>query len=420
MGLFDRLFKKGPTETTYAKMLNGYAPIFSQFGTNVYASDVIQTVLKCIADEMKKLIPTHIRYTDGDPQPIKDNIQNVLDNPNPLMTSSEFLEKITWLLLMNYNVFILPTYYTWKEVKRDESGNLIEIERRRYEALYPIKPMQVDFIQDLSGTLYCKFYFENGETTVIPYEDIIHIKYNYSVNEFMGGDQMGQPDHQAILKTLELNHTLLQGVAKAMKASYAVNGIVKYNTLLDEGKTQKALEEFEQKLLKSESGILPIDMKSEVSMFDKKIALVDKPTLEFVDSKILRMWRVPLPILTGDYTPQQYEAFYQGCLEPIIISISQAFTKKMFTQREKSFGNQIKLYPKELIFMTMDQTLRMIEVLSPTGGLYENEKRTALGMRPDPELNGKRYVSLNWINANDASTYQVGKTDDGADSEDNS
>ena len=85
MGLFDRLFKKGPTETTYAKMLNGYAPIFSQFGTNIYASDVIQTVLKCIADEMKKLIPTHIRYTDGDPQPIKDNIQNVLDNPNLLI-----------------------------------------------------------------------------------------------------------------------------------------------------------------------------------------------------------------------------------------------------------------------------------------------------------------------------------------------
>jgi hypothetical protein len=81
----------------------------------------------------------------------------------------------------------------------------------------------------------------------------------------------------------------------------------------------------------------------------------------------------------------------------------------MFTQRQISFGNKIKLYPKELIFMTMDQTLRMIEVLSPTGGLYENEKRTALGLRPDPELVGQRYVSLNWINANDASTYQVGK-----------
>lgn len=408
MGLFDRLFKKGPSETTYAQMLNGYIPIYSQFGSNIYASDVVQQVLKCIVDELKKLQPTHIRQNDSDPEPIKGNVQNILDNPNPLMTSSEFLEKTCWLLLMNYNAFIIPTYYTWSEKERDESGNMITVERRRYEALWPIKPIQVDFIEDASGKLFCKFYFEDGYNTVIPYEDVIHIKYNYSVNEFMGGDQFGQPDHQAILKTLELNHTLLQGVAKAMKASYAVNGIIQYNTLMDEGKTEKALREFEEKLMKSESGILPIDLKSQVNMFDKKIALVDKPTLEFVDSKILRMWRVPLCILTGDYTPAQYEAFYQACLEPIIISISQAFTKKIFTQRQISFGNKIKLYPKELVFMTMDQTIRMIEVLSPTGALYENEKRAALGMRPDPELIGKRYVSLNWINADDASQYQVG------------
>jgi len=58
--------------------------------------------------------------------------------------------------------------------------------------------------------------------------------------------------------------------------------------------------------------------------------------------------------------------------------------------------------------MTMDQTLRMIEALSPTGALYENEKRTALGLRPSPELIGQRYVSLNWIDANHAAEYQVG------------
>ena len=409
MGLFDRIFRKGPKETKYAKMLSGSIPIFSQFGSNIYASDVVQQVLKCIVDELKKLQPTHIRDNNGDPEPVKGNIQSILDNPNPLMTSSEFLEKVCWLLLMNYNVFIIPTYYTWTEWTTDESGDPIMIERRRYEALWPIKPNEVDFIEDVTGTLYVKFYFDDGSTTVLPYSDVIHVKYNYSVNDFMGGNQFGEPDHNAILKTLELNHTLLQGVAKAMKASYAVNGIVKYNTMLDDGKTEQAIKDFERRLLRSESGILPIDLKTDVNMFNKQVALVDKDTLEFVDSKILRFWRVPLCILSGDYTPQQYEAFYQGCLEPIIISISQAFTKKMFTQRQISFGNKIKLYPKELIFMTMDQTLRMIEVLSPTGGLYENEKRTALGLRPDPELVGQRYVSLNWINANDASTYQVGK-----------
>jgi hypothetical protein len=39
----------------------------------------------------------------------------------------------------------------------------------------------------------------------------------------------------------------------------------------------------------------------------------------------------------------------------------------MFTSREKAFGNKIELYPKELIFMTVEQTLDMIKELSPTG-----------------------------------------------------
>ena len=220
---------------------------------------------------------------------------------------------------------------------------------------------------------------------------------------------MGQPDHEALLDTLELNHNLLQGVAKAMKASYAVNGIVKYNTMLDDGKTTAALQELENKLRNSESGFLPLDIKSEFTPLQKSVALVDEATLKFVDEKILRNFGVPLCILTGDYTKEQYNAFYQKTLEPIIISLSQAFTKKIFTSRERAFGNKIELYPKDLIFMTVEQTLEMIKELSPTGGLFENEKRTALGLRPLPELAGKRYMSLNWIDANNAAEYQVGK-----------
>ena len=383
--------------------MNGFAPIYSQFGTNIYASDVVQQAVKCIVDEMKKLNPTHVRYINNDPVPItKGSVQEVLGNPNQLMTTSEFLEKTMWLLMLNYNAFIVPTYYVWTD---PETG----AERRYYDGLYPINPTQVDFIEDAAGRLFVKFFFWNGYTTTLAYNDIIHIRYNYSVNEYMGGNVMGQPDHEALLDTLELNQNLLQGVAKAMKASYAVNGIVKYNTMLDDGKTTAALQELENKLRNSESGFLPLDIKSEFTPLQKSVALVDEATLKFVDEKILRNFGVPLCILTGDYTKEQYNAFYQKTLEPIIISLSQAFTKKIFTSRERAFGNKIELYPKDLIFMTVEQTLEMIKELSPTGGLFENEKRTALGLRPLPELAGKRYMSLNWIDANNAAEYQVGK-----------
>lgn len=405
MKLFDALFRKQPKNSKFAPTFDGWMPIYSQFGTNIYESDVVQQALKCIVDEIKKLNPTHIRYVESDPQPVKSDIQTVLDEPNDIMTTNEFLEKISWLLLLNYNAFVIPTYYTWIDDKT-------QAETRKYVSLYPINPTQVDFIEDKSGTLFVKFWFWNGETTTIRYDDVIHIRYNYALSEYMGGDRMGQPNNKVLLNTLRTNNELLKGIGKAMKASYAVNGVVKYNTIIDGEEVEKNLARMEQHLQNNESGFLPLDLKADFTPIERKTNIVDADTLKFIDEKILRNWGVPLPILTGDYTTEQYNAFYQKTLEPLIIAISQAFTKKMFTRRERAFGNQIKLYPKDLIFMSIDQTLKMIDELSPTGALFENEKRTSLGLRPLPELNGKRYMSLNWIDAENASQYQVGKVNE--------
>lgn len=401
MSWIDKLFRRPPKNSGYAPTLSGFAPVFPQFGNNIYASDVVQQALACIVEEIKKLNPTHIRMEGNDPTPVRGNVQDVLDNPNEFMTKAEFLEKTTWLLLLNYNAFIIPVYKTWVDPTTGA-------ERRRYEALYPIKPEEVDFIQDAAGELFCRFRFWNGFETTLAYSDVIHWRKNYSLNQYMGGNELGQPDHGPILETLQLNNDLLKGVAKAMRASYAINGVVKYNTVLDKGKTEAALAEMEEKLRKSESGFLPLDLKADFTPLQRSSSVVDPSTLTFIDSKILRNWGVPLAILEGDFTKEQYEAFYQKTLEPLIVSLSQAMTKKIFTPREKSFGNKIELYPKDLIFMTVSQTLEMINILSPTGGLFENEKRVALGLRPLPELEGKRLMSLNWIDASNADEYQIG------------
>lgn len=402
MSIFDKLFHRTPKTAKWAMSLSGWTPTFGQYGTNAYQFDVVQQALKCIVDEMKKLRPQHIRENGTDPIPITDStIQRVLEQPNPLMTTAEFLEKTFWLLLLNYNVFIYPVYDKW--IDRATGA-----ERRYYRELYPLQPERVDFIEDASGRLFVKFWFLNGKETTLPYDDIIHIKYNYSVNQYMGGDEFGQPDQKALVRTLNLNEELLHGVAKAMKASYAVNGVIKYNTLLDDGKMQIAIAEMEKNLKSSESGIMPIDLKAEYIPLEHKSEIVDENTLKFIDEKILRFWGVPVDMLLGDYSQETYNAFYQKALEPLIITASQAFTKKLFTEREKAYGNKIELYPKDLIFMTVAQTLEMINILAPTGAMFENEKRAALGLRPLPELEGKRYMSLNWIDANNAAAYQVG------------
>lgn len=413
MGWLDKLKHKLTVKTKYADMLNGFTPIFSQFGDNIYASDVVQQAVNCIVSEMKKLNPQHVRVNGSDEVPVNSDRQAILNIPNEIMTTSEFIEKIVWQLIFNYNAFVIPTYYIWT----DEKGT----EQRRYTGLYPVAPSQIDFIEDASGTIYVKMLFANNYETTLPYSDIIHIRYNFSVNEFMGGNEQGQPDHQALLKTLELNNQLLQGVSAAMKSSFAINGVVKFKSMIDGGKTEKALKELEEKLKKSESGFLPLDISSEFTPIKKELKLVDANTLKFIDEKILRHFGVPLCILTGDYTKQQYEAFYQKTLEPLIVAFSQAFTRTLFTQRERAFGNQIKFYPKDLIFMSVDQTLEMVRLLGDSGSLYENEKRIAFGLRPLPELEGIRMQSLNYVNVDIATQYQVGnkeeKTDETTDEE---
>ena len=390
MGLIDFInnFKKTKLNTNYAKILNGYTPIFSQFGQDIYASDVVQQAIACLVTELTKANPFHIKQSGSDLVPVENSeIQRLLDQPNERMTQTDLFEKVYWQLFLNYNSFIVPTYY------KDNKGN------KHYTGLYPIQPKNVTFLQDSEGKLSIEFAFSNGYQTTLAYSDVIHIRYRYSINEFMGGNEFGQPDNKALLKILELNNTLLEGVAKTLKSSFSINGVIKYNTMMDDRKMEKNIKELEKRLANNESGILPLDIKGEYIPLQRSLQLVDATTLKFIDEKILRNIGVSIPILTGDYTKPQYEAFYQKSLEPILKRTGESFTMTMFTDREKGFKNKIMMYPHELIFMDTSQKIELFDVLVDSASCYKNELRTAFGMRPLKELAGQIAMSSNKSNA---------------------
>lgn len=376
-------------------------PIYGQFGNNIYASDVVQQAVACIVREMKKLSPQHVlKKGENYIEAVNDEIQAVLNAPNKLMTTSDFIEKIVWQLFFNYNSFILPTW---------ENGKLT--------GLYPLQPTVVEFQKDANDDMFVKFRFSNGYEGTVAYTDLIHIRYNYSVSEFMGGNKSGQPDHKALLKSLELNDTLLTGVGKALKSSFSINGVVKYNTLIDGAKTEAALKDLTDRLNRNENGFMPLDMKGEFIPFSRQVQMVDPTTLKFIDEKILRHFGVPLPILTGDYTKSQYEAFFQKTLEPLIISISQAFTKALFSQRESNgFGHRIQFYHRELDFMTMQEKIQWMTLASNVGAITINEMRGILGFAPyeDEQLGNTPVMSKNFGDAQTVKNMddKDGKMDD--------
>lgn len=383
----------------YAKMLNSGSPIFSQFGDNVYASDIVQSAVDCIVQEMTKVNPCHILRRGYDREAVNDSIQQVLNNPNELMTRSDFMSKIVWNLILNCNSIIYPVY----EEVTDNKGN----KSKKYIALYPLQPREVKFLEDEAGTLFIRMKFKNGSEWDLPYEEVIHIRYKFSFNDFMGGNAKGQPDNEALLKLLQMNHSMLEGTLKAMKASFSTTGFLKSGAYMDKERVEKMVEEFNEQLKKDGSTIMGIDAKSDYIPVTKKVQIVDPELIKFIDTRILRNTGVSMAILSGDYTKEQYEAFYQKKLEPIIIAISQAFTKCLFTDRMKQLGHEILYLPRELIFLNTSQVIEAIRIMGDRGSIYENEIRIAFGFVPDPALNGVRMMSLNYVNVEYAKDYQL-------------
>jgi HK97 family phage portal protein len=388
-GFWNKLFKKPDKQIVYISedVLSGRTPIYwTDAGESIYVYDVVQQAVYSIVTELKKLDPVHVRsMNNGDFVSVNGNIQSVLDCPNPFMTTSDFIEKIAWTLLLNYNAFIYPIW-----------------EGKVLKALYPLQPNLVEFDTNYggSGQTWCRFHFPNGFKGDLPYENIIHLRKQYSVSEFMGGNAEGQPDLQPLRDTLRLNDSLLKGLAKSLNMQMAINGMVKLKTMANSADQEAKIKEFEKKLQSNESGIGIVDIGSEFIPINKQVNLLDSTTLEFIDKKIFRWFGVSIPIVNGDYTTEQYEAFYQKTLEPIVKSMGQAFTKGLFTNRAAvGFSNQIRFYTKELIFMNTDQKIRLFDILVDSASCYKNEMRTAFGMRPLKELEGQMATSSNKENA---------------------
>ncbi|WP_289449772.1 phage portal protein [Lysinibacillus sphaericus] len=407
------LFKKftstsGNSEMQQAKMLNGYSPIFSQFGEDVFASDVVQMCVDVIATECSKLQPKHIRIgNNGMQHVVKSSINRLFKfSPNEIMTTRDFLEKVIWLLYTNYNAFIYPMY----ELKDDGRGN----QTREYTGFYPLNPTGITFLQDQSNRLFVEMAFGNGDKYTLAYSDVIHLRKKFSSNDIMGGGTFGTPDNRALLKVLSINDSLLQGLEKGVKASLSIRGIIKINTMLETEDQKKERQRFEQNIADAKSGIVPIDMKSDYIPLNSDPKLVDKETLDFLEQKVLRHYGVSLPILTGDFDDEQYQAFYEKTLEPLLISLGQAFSKTIFTTRELDVGNEIIFYQREMMYLSTSAKMNLLKTAGEQGLLSDNQKLALLGY---PPIDGgeRRTQSLNYIDVNLANAYQMSKKNVGTD-----
>lgn len=375
MAVFDFFKKKQQPQQkstlTFAPTMNRAQPFYSNFGDNIYMSDIVVQSIRCKANEMKKLTPRHIRTTEGQQNVITDSsIARVLKRPNAYMTTADFMEKITVLRELNKNVYIYPEYYITKGGEK------------YYTAVYPLKPDKATYLVDNSGRYFINLHFASGYEITLPVNDVVHWRKDYGVNDYFGGNGGGYAENAGLLAALDRYDKLCQSIAKAVEVSCQINGIMRVNTYLDDDKTDAKRKEFEKKLANNESGILFADLKAEYIPMDHDVKLVDAETLKFFYETITRANGVSVAILNGDYTKAQKEAFYEHALEADIKSLGQAFSKVVFSDRETNFGNEIVFYPNAIVFMSMENKIAALQTGLPAGIFTKNEARELLGYPP--------------------------------------
>ena len=384
----------------YSKMLNGRTPIFSQFGNDVYVSDVVQQCMACITDEMRKVQINHILEKDGMLN-IKDSQLNraFQYQANEYMTPADFMEKSTYLLLKNANCFIYPRFvYTY-----NANGT---VKSRDVTALYPLDPRRVDFLQDDSGRMFVRMTFGGGNEFTIPYDNLIHWRMHYGANEYLGGNEYGTEEVEDLLNTVKIYDKLMLSLGIAVENSLKITGILKFPMYMGNEEQKSEAERFEKKLKERDSGIIPMDTKSEYTPIKADPKLIDKDTLEFMDRKILRHFGVSIPVLNGEATPEQHQAFYQRAIEPKLMSLAQTITRTVFTPTEYAFGNSIRIYPEELIFLSTTQKLEFVKMVGERGALTNNKILQLFGL-PPYKGGDVRLQSLNYVDVEIANEYQL-------------
>ncbi|QLY40180.1 phage portal protein [Hujiaoplasma nucleasis] len=395
MLIFKRKKKTGSFDTI--QLTSNLNKFYTPFGTNISKSDVVKICIDRVASQCAKLKPRYIK-TENDKTVTekKGRLSFLLKyKPNEIMTPYDFIYKTTTLLLLNDNAFIYPKFDR-------QTGKL--------KGIYPLRPVTVEMIVDDVDTYFIKFIFEDGKPYTLPYDNIIHLRRHFAQNDIFGGTG-SSGDHEAILKTISINDSLLQGIDNAVKSSMQIKGIVKMNGMLSEADKKKQRDLFDAALSESThvkgSSIIPIDLKSEYIPLDVDPKMIDKDTLEFLQSKITDYFGVSVPIFTSQYTEDEYNSFYESTIEPLAIQLSEAFSLGLLTDNQLERGEQIVFYSERLQYASWNTKVNAIEKLMSLGIMSLNESRALLGLEPI-EGGHKRLQSLNFVDADKANQYQVG------------
>lgn len=367
MGLLDKIFGKKHAQTT--KSYNRYEMIsdtgggFFSWSGDIYQSDIIRACIRPKAKAVGKLVAKHIRDNNTEfkvnPEPY---IRFLLEEPNPLMTGQMFQEKMTNQLELNHNAFAY--------IKRDESGYASEI--------YPIPCTTVEVVEGTYGDIFLKFYFRNGKQMTVPYTDVIHLRKDFNENDFFG-----EHPGKALSQLMEIVTTTDQGIVKAIKNSAVVKWILKFKSVLKQEDIDMQVKNFVNNYLNiaNDGGAASSDPRYDLEQVKPEAFVPDSKQMQETVQRIYNFFNTNEKIIQSKYNEDEWVAYYESEIEPLAMQLAGEFTRKLFSRKERGFGNKIIFESSSLQYASMKTKMDLVQMVD-RGALTPNEWRQILSVGP--------------------------------------
>ena len=369
MGIFDRFRKKnqGRVVTQY-RMITQDSGGFYGWDGRLYQSDIVRACIRPKARAVGKAVGKHIRK-DPKTGSIVVNpeayMRFLLEEPNAYMSGHVFQEKLINQLELNGNAF------AW--IQRDAAGFPM--------ALYPVNCTGVQLVvpRDGSSRLFLKFYVSGQMPLTVPYDDVIHLRKDYFNSEFFG-----ESPAPSLVTLMDVVGTSDRSVINAIKNSAVVRWLLKYNTTLRQEDLEKNAKAFAEGFMSSGSrtgGVAAVDAKADATQVHPDDFVPNAAQTDRVTDRLYSFFNTNKAIVQSSYSENEWISYYENCVEPEIEQMSAEFTRKLFTRRERGFGNAIIFESSNLQFASM-QTKLSLQAMVDRGAMTPDEWRATLGMGP--------------------------------------
>ena len=360
--------KKNEAESkSVIKMVTTTGEFYYAWNGKLYESDIVRACIRPKVKAVGKLVGKHIRDdpTGGLKVNPDANIRFLLEEPNPYMTAQQMQEKIATQLCLNNNAFIL--------IVRDENGKPMQ--------LYPVPCTMAETKYNERGELFLKFQYRNGKSGIFRYSDIIHLKQDYNED-----DIFGESPAPALSSMMEVIGTIDKGIVKAIKNSGAVRWLLKYTGSLREEDIKRNVQNFVDNYLAAETdsfGAAGVDAKADVQRIEPKDYVPNAAITDRTLERIYSFFNTNKKIVQSSFTENEWTAYYEAEIEPIVTQMQQTYTIRVFSRKERGFGNRIDFEANNLQCASLTTKLAF-QAMVDRGAMTPNEWRATMNMAPVP------------------------------------